>query len=158
MILATVGAQMPFPRLVSALDDWARANPAVEMLVQIGDQDPPPASVPHIALLDPETLRDRIRDAELTVAHAGMGTIITCLELGAPLVIFPRDGDQRETRNNHQIDTARRFGERDGIWVADDAAALHRLLDDRAELRAGTPTSPQTSPRLIAAIREFIDG
>ncbi|GJM39569.1 MAG: hypothetical protein DHS20C19_29360 [Acidimicrobiales bacterium] len=157
MILVTVGAQMPFPRLVDAVDDWAGAHPDADVFAQIGDQVPVPTHVSHVPLVDPVELRSRIQDAELVVAHAGMGTIITCLELGAPLVIFPREGSRRETRNDHQVATAHHFGDRPGIWVADSTASLCDLIDRRHELRALTPTAPETSPGLLDTIRDFID-
>lgn len=157
MILVTVGAQMPFPRLVDAVDAWAAAHPDVEVFAQISDQEPAPAHVDHVALVDPDELRSRIQAADLVVAHAGMGTIITCLDLGAPLVIFPREGARRETRNNHQVATAEHFGDRPGIWVADTTEALHDLMDRRAELRALTPTAADVSPQLLDTIRDFID-
>ncbi|MDW3219312.1 MAG: glycosyltransferase [Acidimicrobiales bacterium] len=157
MILVTVGAQMPFPRLVDAVDDWAAAHPDADVFAQIGDQVPVPTHLAHVPLVDPLELRTRIEDAELVVAHAGMGTIITCLELGAPLVIFAREGARRETRNDHQVATARHFGDRPGIWVAASIADLHDLIDRRDALRAQTPTAPETSPRLLDTIRDFID-
>lgn len=157
MILVTVGAQMSFPRLVDAIDDWAAGRPDAEVLAQIGDQSPTPARVDHVPLVDPDELRRLIRQAEVVVAHAGMGTIITCLDLGTPLIVFPREGARRETRNDHQVATANHFRDRAGIWVAESEQALHDLLDRRAELRAQTPTAPETSPRLLATIRDFID-
>jgi UDP-N-acetylglucosamine transferase subunit ALG13 len=157
VILVTVGAQMPFPRLVDAVDDWAAGHDDVDVFAQTGDQPDPPRHIAHVALLEPDELRRRIADADLVVAHAGMGTIITCLDLGTPLVIFPREGARRETRNDHQVATARRFGTRDGIWVADYTGALHDLLDRRDELRLATPSAPTTSPALLDTIRRFID-
>ncbi|MEZ5245298.1 MAG: glycosyltransferase [Acidimicrobiales bacterium] len=157
MILVTVGAQMPFPRLIDAVDEWAERHPDAEVFAQIGDQTPPPTHLHHVALVDPAELRAKIEEAEVVVAHAGMGTIITCLDLGAPLVIFPREGARRETRNDHQVATALRFGERPGIWVADTPGSLHDLLDRRGDLRSQTPTAPETSPQLLDTIRTFID-
>ena len=157
MILVTVGAQMPFSRLVDAVDAWAAEHPDVDVLAQVSDQETPPEHLEHVPLMDPDELRRCISDAELVVAHAGMGTIITCLELGTPLILLAREGTRRETRNDHQIGTARRFGEKPGIWVAESAEQLGALLDRRAEIRDSTPEAPTTSASLIEAIREFID-
>lgn len=156
-ILVTVGAQMPFARLVDAVDRWAATRPDASVLAQIGDQDPPPEHLDHVTMLLPEQLRTHISEAEIVVAHAGMGTIITCLELGTPLIIFPREGARFETRNDHQMATADHFGDRPGIWVAGDQDELVRLLDDRARLGTETPTAPTTSPHLLDTIRDFVD-
>jgi UDP-N-acetylglucosamine transferase subunit ALG13 len=157
MILVTVGAQMPFPRLVDAVDAWAAENPDVEVLAQISSQDPPPTHLPHVDLLSPDELRDRIAAAEVVVAHAGMGTIITCLELGTPLIVLAREGKRRETRNDHQRATVERFGTKPGIWAADDAAHLAKLLDERGRMRSVTAEAPATSAPLLDTIRRFVD-
>lgn len=157
MILVTVGAQMPFPRLVDAVDEWASQNPDVEVLAQISSQDPPPRHLTHVELLSPDELRARIAAAEVVVAHAGMGTIITCLELGTPLIVLAREGKRRETRNDHQRATVEHFGTKPGIWAADDTAHLARLLDERDQLRSGATEAPATSAPLLDTIRRFID-
>ena len=36
MIFATVGTQLPFDRLIVALDQWAASSPDVEVFAQIG--------------------------------------------------------------------------------------------------------------------------
>lgn len=157
MILITVGAQMPFPRLVDAVDQWASKHPDTRVFSQVGDQDPP-RNMDSTPFLGPDELRSRIAAAEIVVAHAGMGTIITCLELGRPLIVFPREGARRETRNDHQIATADRFGQRPGVWVARTVDELHDLLDRRVELRGSTPSAPAPSPSLIATIKAVVDG
>jgi len=157
MILVTVGAQMPFPRLVDAVDAWAGENPGVEVLAQISDQTPPPGNIDHVSLIGPDELRQRISDAQVVVAHAGMGTIITCLELATPLILLAREGSRRETRNDHQLGTARRFGEKPGIWIADSADDVAALLDRRDEIAATTPEATAPSASLLATIQEFID-
>ena len=157
MILVTVGAQMAFPRLVDAVDAWAKAHPDVAVLAQINDQDPTPLSVETVPLLPPSELRARITESDVVVAHAGMGTIITCLELGVPLILLPRRADLRETRNDHQSATVDHFGDRAGVWAAGEADEIGNLLDRRAELRAATPVAPPPDPGLIDAIRRFVD-
>lgn len=157
-LLVTVGAQMPFDRLVAAVDEWFGRHRDLEGLAQIGEGGTPPRHLPHVTLLAPHDLRREIQASDLVVAHAGMGTVITCLELARPLIVFPRRGDLRETRNDHQIATATRLGSRPGIGVAFDTDTLHRLLDRRADLAASVARQPPTtSPRLLAAIRELCD-
>lgn len=157
-IFVTVGAQMPFDRLIAAVDAWAADNPAVDILAQIGEAGTAPRHIRHVRFLTPAGLRRAVDTADLVVAHAGMGTIITCLEMGRPLIVFPRRGDRRETRNDHQLATAARLSSRRGVWVAQDATALASHLDRRRELVAQSEQDPpRTSPGLLAAIREVCD-
>ena len=86
-----------------------------------------------------------------------MGTIISCLELATPMILLPRRGSLRETRNDHQLATAEHFADKAGIWVADTEREVADLLDRRAEIIASTPQAPATSPSLIEEIQRFVD-
>ncbi len=156
MILVTVGGQMPFDRLVAAVDAWAGSRPGADVLAQIGPTRLAPRNIRWVHLFDPDEFRRRVEEAELVVGHAGMGTILTALELGRPVVVMPRRGDLRETRNDHQFATAARLAERGLVHVARDAAELAALLDRASELRAAPRLRPWASPELIETLRDFV--
>ncbi len=100
----------------------------------------------------------RVEEAELLVAHAGMGSIITALERGKPILVMPRRADLGEHRNDHQMATAERLLAQGRIAVAFDEMELLAKLDDIASLKARGRISSEASPELIAAIRGFICG
>ncbi len=154
-ILVTVGAQMPFDRMVGAVDRWARERGRKDVFAQVADTESPPTYVPFVRFLSPDEYRRRVEESSLVVAHAGMGSILTALELGKPLLIMPRRGDLRETRNDHQVATAKRLVERFQVAVALDAAELVSKLDDSASIHPERPISKVASSRLLAVIREF---
>ena len=66
--------------------------------------------------------------ADAIIGHAGIGTIITALQLAKPLLVMPRQGALRETRNDHQLATARRFCNFPSVHVAQDEHDLQRWL------------------------------
>jgi UDP-N-acetylglucosamine transferase subunit ALG13 len=112
-----------------------------------------------VAFLPPEEFRKRVEAASVIVAHAGMGSIITALELGKPILVMPRRGHLRETRNDHQVATAERFQAQGRIQVAFDEADLVAQLDRLGELarfRADT-LSATASPELVEALRSFVE-
>jgi UDP-N-acetylglucosamine transferase subunit ALG13 len=179
VIFVTVGAQMPFDRLVSAVDAWAGsargpgqgAGPGV--IAQIGPGNLRPRNIRWSRMLTPAQFRQCVSDSSLVVAHAGMGTILTALEIGRPLLVMPRRGDLGETRNDHQIATAERFRSVRGVRVVLDADELTRALDGAGVIGAAqTDGSAQSgtssvapdrvpagaSPELVAMLREFILG
>ena len=156
MILVTVGAQMPFDRLVRAVDSWAGAAGRRDVFAQIGTTTLRPRNVEWTSFLTPTEFRARVESASLLVAHAGMGSILTALELGRPILVMPRRGDLLETRNDHQIATARRFAEQGRVSVAMDEHELVGKLNEMRPLVAGAPISRFASPALIRAIRTFI--
>ena len=89
-----------------------------------------------------------------------MGTILTALELGTPIVVMPRRAALGEHRNDHQLATARRFAEQGSIGVAFDEAELHAALDALGgNGSAGRPRiGRHAEGPLIDALRAFIAG
>lgn len=87
-----------------------------------------------------------------------MGSIITAMSVGRPLVIMPRRAHFGETRSDHQYDTALRFGGRPGIHSAMNEHELPRVLDQVISLRHNYEplTPPSAEPQLVKTVREFI--
>jgi len=158
VIFLTVGAQMPFDRLVRAVDDWAVSRSRTDVFGQIGAAGYTPRGIKHCEFLEPADFVRRVSEAQVIVAHAGMGSIITALTSGTPIVIMPRRAKLRETRNDHQFATAQRFAARDGVYVAMDERELCLALDRVEELSANAPIGAEASDRLINRIRSFIIG
>ena len=156
-VFVTVGAQMAFDRLVHAVDRWAATTEReVEVFAQIGPSDDPPTHVPHVASMGPADFAERMAWADVVVSHAGMGTIISALVDGTPLVLLPRLGARQETRNDHQVATVARFADRDGVTAVDDENALVEVLEAGRWSRPAS-ISTEASPELISTIRDFID-
>lgn len=157
-MFVTVGAQMPFDRMVRAVDEWAAARGRGDVLAQIGPTDWRPSHIRWMGFMDPADFRRTVENARVVVAHAGMGSIITALELGKPILVMPRRGDLRETRNDHQVATAKRFLEQGRVAVAFDEEELSQRLDEIDALAPGERIPSHASQRLIATIRSFIEG
>ena len=86
-----------------------------------------------------------VAEADLVVAHAGMGSVITAGEHGKPIVLLPRRAGRGEHTNDHQVDTARWLRTRPGIHVADAEDALAaRIAEARA---AGVRRRASPPPR-----------
>lgn len=157
MILVTVGAQMPFDRMTQAVDAWAGERKRSDVFAQIGETQFTPQHIRWTPFLEPEEFRARVEEADILVAHAGMGSILTALQAGKPILVMPRRGDLRETRNDHQVATAKRFLEMGRVEVAFDEDALKQKLDKLDAMRAGGTISPWASPELLGAIKDFIN-
>ncbi len=149
---------MPFDRLVRTVDQWAARAGRGDVFAQIGPTEWRPSHVAWKQFLEPAAFRAQLAEASVIVAHAGMGSIITALEAGKPILVMPRRGDLRETRNDHQVATALRFRELGRIAVAMDEAELHVKLDELNALSPGQRLGASASPELIRRVRAFIDG
>lgn len=156
-IFVTVGAQIPFDRLIVAVDAWAAYRASGHCLfAQVGEKGVRPAHIEFVELLEPPEFKKRVLWADVLVAHAGMGSILTALQYGKPILVMPRLGSLKETRNDHQVATARRFKEMGKVLVAMDETDLPDALNSLSGGISVQRISDQASPELIDAIRSFI--
>lgn len=143
-VFVTVGTQLPFARLVDAVDALA-----------------PGLGRPVIAQVGPEAAAGRWRHVEVApfldaaafaalaaracviVGHAGIGTFLTARSHGVPAVLAPRRAALGEHRNEHQLATARRLEGRPGVAIAWEMEALGPLI---AAAAAGPDPSAPAGP------------
>lgn len=157
MIFVTVGTQLPFDRLIHAVDAWASVS-REEVFAQIGPSSHRPRGMRFAPFVSPGRCRALMADADAVVAHAGMGTIIGALELGKPVIVMPRRASLGEHRNEHQLATAERLGGLGHVRVAWDESELPALLDAReVGPGRGARLHPYASDRLISALAHFIN-
>lgn len=157
MIFVTVGAQMPFDRLVKNIDLWAREHRRNDIFAQIGWTDYRPTNLRWTPFLSTEEIKQQYESANVIVAHAGTGSIITALQLGKPILIMPRRASLHETRNDHQVATSEQFRRFDSVVVALDEKELLTRLEMIDNLRGQQAIDQFASRKLVGAIREFID-
>ena len=159
MIFVTIGSMFPFDRLIRAMDLWAAAQPQqVEILAQTGEGGYRPEHMRWTPSLERADYARTVAGAELVVAHAGMGSVITAGEYGKPIVLLPRLGSRGEHTNDHQVDTARWLRGRPGLFVADTEADLPAAI---AAARAGgaqASLGTTAPPEFLARIRAFALG
>jgi UDP-N-acetylglucosamine transferase subunit ALG13 len=160
VILLTVGSQLPFCRMVRAVDAWCAASGRTDVIGQIGGIGPESYRPRHFKwseFIAPAEFDELIARADLIIAHAGMGSIISALRNAKPIVIMPRRASLSEHRNEHQLATAARFAGRQNVYVAGDEAMLPMTL----ERAAGGPSprdsiSPYADCKFIASLRSYI--
>jgi UDP-N-acetylglucosamine transferase subunit ALG13 len=158
VILVSVGSQVPFDRLIRAVDEWAGIKGRSDVFAQIADGEYRPTHMRFVDFVDPSEFKRLVGEAQVVVSHAGMGSIITALELGKPIVVMPRQARFRETRNDHQVAAAKYFGEQGRIIVATDEQEFSEKLDYALTVSATEKIDTKASPRLIATIQTFLVG
>ena len=154
MIFVTVGTQLPFERLLSAMDAIA-ANSREDFIAQTGagqDNWTHLRSEPH---LSPDAFAEFFRAARVVVAHAGIGSILSAKRFGKPLIILPRRAALGEHRNDHQMATARQVESIPGIHVAWEAEDIEAFLSTPDLTCASEGASPARAA-LIARLSDFI--
>jgi len=135
MIFVTTGTQLKFERLENAVLKWCEFNKDVSVELQTkGRIDTTLRNlIIHDYLTDEEFI-GKVIEAEVVVAHAGVGSILCALLHRKKIIVCPRRFELNEHRNNHQVDTVAKFKNMEGLYVVDDMSELHNLLDNRKAL------------------------
>lgn len=158
MIFASVGSMLPFDRFVKAVDDWAAANPAEEVYLQIGEGDYEPRHAPWTRIMPHDEYRARLKGCDLFVAHVGMGSILQALEERRQLLMLPRHQSLGEHTTDHQLHTAARFRGTPGLRIVDDVPALHSAMTELLAhpLEASNGISTTATEPLLSAVATFL--
>jgi UDP-N-acetylglucosamine transferase subunit ALG13 len=110
-----------------------------------------------VRMLAPDAFGAMVKDAEIVVAHAGMGSAIQSAETGTPVVLLPRLAERREHTTDHQLHTARWLKERPGIFVAMDEGELDaRIVEARSARRSGATLGKTAPAEFTARIRQAL--
>ncbi len=145
MIFATVGTHgQPFTRFLAALsglDD--------DVIVQYGHNAPPAGVREAVAFMPFDVLNAHMREADVVVTHAGVGSVLCAREAGHVPVVVPRLHRYDEHVDDHQLELVAALGVGEHIVPVMDIADL-RAAVEKAGRRADTTTA---SKPLHAAVR-----
>lgn len=149
-VVVTVGSQdgYPFDRLIARLVHILPDG--LEILWQTGATDPTPYGINGIRSLPAAELGSAMADADLVVAHAGVGSALTALAAGAHPVLVPRRKAAGEHVDDHQLQIAHELTRRDlaTTCTADDLdldillGAARRTVATRTDPPPLTLTTP----------------
>ncbi len=156
MILVTVGTDLPFDRLVRVVDDWACETGRGDVFAQIGEGGWKPQHIRFANFLSPVEFTNYVISADAIVSHAGMGTILSALYHGKPILVMPKMSSLGEHRNEHQTSTARRMMEIGGVHAAFDIEELRCSLNRLDKLTAPQRIAKAANISLLDEIRAFI--
>jgi UDP-N-acetylglucosamine transferase subunit ALG13 len=155
MIFLTTGTEYPFDRLIKTVDEAVRDGSVFdEVFAQIGRGSYQPKNMQWVEMLSRDDFERYIQESVAVISHAGMGTIIRCLELRKPLLMIPRRSVLGEHVNDHQVSTARKFTGRKDLLVVYE---IEDLVDGIGRLENLKPSasSPQAN-RLVTYLEEYL--
>lgn len=156
MIFVTVGMQLPFDRLIKAMDKLA-PKLGCEIFAQIGRTDYVPSNMHWVDVLDASEFEAKVSRADVVVSHAGIGSILAAQRNSKPLVILPRRASLLEHRNDHQMATINAIQDRRGIFSIQEESELETAIENGGKFDSSKIESAQASPSLRVAIEQFIN-
>lgn len=129
MIFVTVGSQLPFDRLVKAVIRWSIENRYDDVVFQVGPGGYVLNDNRFHELLGTDQFNKYFQEADLIIAHAGMGSILKALEINRPIIIMARLLEKKEHRNNHQVATIQKFSKYPGLITIENEEELPSAIE-----------------------------
>ncbi|HEX5378158.1 MAG TPA: glycosyltransferase [Phenylobacterium sp.] len=156
LLFATVGAILPFDRLVGLVADAkARGEIPEEVLIQTGVGGVKPDGIETVETLPFDGMQDILRDAEIVVCHGGTGSLITALRQGCRVVAVPRLFEKGEVYDDHQEEITSAFAARGMLAVAKTPEEFSEAL---RTVRNRPPVPATSDPaELIAHLNTLMD-
>jgi UDP-N-acetylglucosamine--N-acetylmuramyl-(pentapeptide) pyrophosphoryl-undecaprenol N-acetylglucosamine transferase len=147
VLLVTVGATLPFDRMVASVLELARAGEIPERVViqtGVGGLCDPAFECHQTLPLD--DLLARLRTADIVVCHGGTGSLVTAMREGCRVVAMPRLFSKGEHYDDHQAEITSAFAARGLIDVANTTDELRAAL---GRARARTPVMATSDPEAL---------
>jgi UDP-N-acetylglucosamine transferase subunit ALG13 len=155
VIFVTVGTHLPFDRLVRSLDDCAVDE---RLVVQVGAGGARPRAAEIVGFLPFDELIAHIRAARVVVCHAGVGSVLSCLQNGKRPIVVPRRAAHAEAVDDHQVEFARRLGAAGLVTLVEEPSGLSDALAAASpELELGA-TGGRLARELGAYVRDVVGG
>ncbi|MBO6556622.1 MAG: hypothetical protein JJ957_08990 [Pseudomonadales bacterium] len=156
MIFVTVGTQLPFDRLIRSMDQWAHESKH-DVFAQTGNGVYKPMNIDSMKFLGVKEFDRRVSQADLLVSHAGIGSIITAMEMSKPIVVMPRLARFGEHRNDHQLATVSKLKELNNVFVAESEHDLGNAIREALDhTKTELNTAPTARAALVTSISDFI--
>lgn len=145
----TVGTHpQQFDRLLRAADSLNEP-----VFAQIGNSSYVPQRCRWERFVDQPTFLQAVKDADVVVTHAGVGSIVTALEQGRPVVAVPRLKRFGEHTDDHQLQIATQLAQAGRIIVLNDVADLHKAIEAARKI---APAKLGGSGRVMELIEGFL--
>lgn len=155
-IFVPLGTQkFPFKRLIVALNNLIKEGiyAPEDILMQSTMYDVEPM-FNHVGLIPVDEFNRYMHEAEIVITHAGVNSVITCMQMDKALLVVPRLQEYGEHVDNHQVEIARLMEEKYNVLVVRDMSELGVMIEQAKTRKYKAWVSHKTS--LIEAIRKEI--
>lgn len=128
MIFVTLGTQdKEFPRLLEAVE---KLNVQDEIIIQKGSTkfDSQKDNIKTYKFMSKTKMDQYMREADVIITHAGVGTIIAGLKLHKKMIVAARLKQYKEHVNDHQLQILDTFSKAGYIIPLEDFDKLEELI------------------------------
>lgn len=156
MIFVSVGTQkFPLDRLLKEIDLMVENKSIDEdVFAQIGNSTYKPKNYRYEKFLSPIDFEKVVKKSDLIVTHSGVATIITSLKNAKPVVVFPRLSKYGEHVDDHQVQIAHTFADKNYVACCDDEDDLSEVIKKARQIEFDTYVSKRTE--MVNEIKEYL--
>ena len=148
----TIGLLYGFDRLIREMDEIA-GRIAEEVIMQIGETAYESKNARYFRFASAEKMDQLYEDARVVVCHAGVGSILTALEHGKPIIAVPRRKKYGEHVDDHQLDIAGEMEKEGRITVVCDVGELEDVLMNAS---TNSAVKVEKDNRLVRGLKEYL--
>lgn len=155
-LFVPLGTQkFPFGRIITALNRLVEQGiyKPDEIVMQSALYPVKPVFA-HFGLIPNDDFNRFMQEAEVVVTHSGVNSIISCMEMGKPLVVCPRLHEYGEHVDNHQMEIAMLMHDKYDVLICTDMKDLPELIE-KAKIYKYKPWVSHRE-ELLKAIKELI--
>lgn len=136
MIFITVGTQkFQFNRLLKTIDNLIENKDIVDKVIcQAGYSTYSPKNYKTIKFMSQSEYNQNIKNCDLLITHAGVGTILEAKKNNKTVIVVPRLKKYKEHVDDHQQQIAYGFSKKE-IVLESDCSNLKSVLDKAQEIR-----------------------
>jgi UDP-N-acetylglucosamine transferase subunit ALG13 len=157
MVFVAVGTQkFPFNRLLKAVDELIeQGRLEEEVFAQVGHSDYVPRNYAYKEFLSKEEFQSCIERCDLLITHSGVATIITGMKLGKPVVVVPRFASYGEHVDDHQLQIAESFSDKNLVLMCKNMDKLDVIVQDAKTHTFSKYVSQKD--RIVKTIRDYLE-
>lgn len=132
MILVLLGTQdNPFDRLIKEVSKQIKlGNIKEKVIAQVGCTKNTNEKIESFDFCSKEKIEELIEKAKIIICHAGVGTIIECLNKNKKVIVVPRLKKYGEHANDHQVQITKDFESKGYIIPLYNVKKLDKVLEE----------------------------
>ena len=157
MIFVAVGTQkFQLNRLLKEIDNLIENGVITqEVFAQIGESDYIPQKYGYEKFINKEQFEEKISQCDILITHGGVGTIVAGLKRGKKVIVFPRRAKYAEHVDDHQLEIAEAFSQKDYVIACEEAADLESAVAECTTRQFAQYESEREL--MLGVIRNFLD-
>lgn len=134
MIFVTVGTQkFQMNRLMKQIEKMAENMPQERFVIQYGNCTYVPKHCETYQFMDRPQFEQCVSECSVLITHGGVGTIMSGIRAGKPVVVVPRRRQYGEHVDDHQIEAARALSAHKCLVICMNTEFLGYIIDHISE-------------------------